>query len=51
MDRGAWRAIVHGVAKSRTLLPAKILAFSTHQMKNTETEFGANRKVVFILSW
>ena len=51
MDRGAWWATVHGVSKSQTLLPAKISAFSTHQMKNTETEFGGDRKVAFILSW
>jgi len=37
---------------SIVMLPAKILAFSAHrnQMKNTETEFGRNRKVAFILS-
>ena len=27
MDRGAWQAIVHGVAKSRTRLNNKALAF------------------------
>ena len=51
MDRGVLWATVCGVSESRTLLPAKILAFSTHQMKNTETEVGGNRKVAFILSW
>ena len=33
------------------MLPAKILALSAHRIKNTETEFGGNRKVALKLSW
>ena len=38
-------------SQSWTLLPAKTLDFSTHQMKNMGTEVGGDRKVAFILSW
>ena len=39
--------------KGEKLLLAKILTFSANrsQIKNTETEFGGNRKVALILSW
>ena len=33
MDRGAWRATVHGVAKSQILL--KLLSIHTHGLKQT----------------
>ena len=38
MARGAWRAIVHGVAKSRTLLSD----YHTHTLSQTLIHVGPN---------
>lgn len=37
-------------SKFLVMLLAKILAFSAHPIKHTETQFGGNRKVAFNLN-
>ena len=38
MDRGAWRAMVHGVTKSRTLLSDFTFTFTGHNLGKDGTE-------------
>ena len=44
MDRGAWHAIVHGVAKSQTQLKRKTLSLS-RDPENTEEKKGTENLV------